>query len=152
MFSAEGLSFWWVWLMYIAAGLVTLGLLYYPMRRASHWLHLLLLTPIAALMFAPVTVQPESEYWAPAVLVMIFEAEKQGPEGLIRSLVPLIITFSGFLLIGIAALLTPKSRTRAKKSNVQSKKAKQKKEPQLESGAHSDKQEKHDIVDDLTLD
>lgn len=146
MFSEQGLSFWWVWLMYIGVGLMVLGLLYYPMRQRSHWLHLILLTPIAALMFAPLTVQPESEYWGPAVLIMLFEAEKGGAEALIRGLIPLILTFLVFLCLGIALLLQPKIFKQ--KSTGDKPEPSDKTEPDI----NAKQSNKHSIVDELTLD
>ncbi|PIP80363.1 MAG: hypothetical protein COW84_05620 [Gammaproteobacteria bacterium CG22_combo_CG10-13_8_21_14_all_40_8] len=136
MFTGDGWSFWIVWTIYTSVGLIVLAMLRYPMRRANRWLQLLLLIPVATLMFTPLTIQPESEYWAPAALVMIFEIEEQGMTGMVRGLIPLILTYLGLMLIGISILFT------------KSKKSKQNKE--MDSSQRVTK--KQTTLDDLSLD
>ncbi len=110
MFTEQGWSYWLVWSIYVAVGLSLLAMLYYPVRKFNRWVLLFLFTPIAALMFTPITIQPDSKYWAPAALVMIFEIEKAGIEGFVRGLIPLILSYFGLLLLGIGWLLKPKKK------------------------------------------
>ncbi len=120
MFVGEGWPMWQVWLLYFLVGGILLGLLYFPMRKLSHWFHLFLLAPVAAMMFAPLTIAPESIHWAPALLVMIFEMEKDGASSFVRGLYPIVLIWLAILALGSAWLIKSKS---SKKSVVENETA-----------------------------
>ncbi|HFB66478.1 MAG TPA: hypothetical protein ENJ60_13150 [Aeromonadales bacterium] len=114
MFSGAGWPMWQVWLLYIAVGLFSIGLIYYPLRKLSHWFLLFLLTLIAAIMFAPLPIESGSSNWAPAALVTIFEMEQKVPSALLHGLIPVLIMWVAFFAIGSAFLIKIKPRTRSK--------------------------------------
>jgi len=109
VFSEVGWSAWLVWLLYAGLGVIFLGMLYYPLRRWPQWLLLLLLSPIAAILYTPLSIKPADDHWAPALLIMIVELEADGREALARGLYPMFLVWSGLLLIG-AALLRRKQK------------------------------------------
>lgn len=113
MFSGAGWPMWQVWLVYIAAGLFTIGLIYYPMRNLSRWFLLFLLSLIAAVMFAPLPIESGSSNWAPAALVTIFEMEQKVPSALLHGLIPIFIMWAAFLTLGSAYLIKVKPRARS---------------------------------------
>ncbi len=108
MFTGAGWPMWQVWLLYLLLGAITLALLYYPMRKFSHWLHLILLSPVAAMMFTPLSIEPESPHWAPSLLVMIFEMEKGGVESFGRGFYPILLLWLALLALGSAWLIKKK--------------------------------------------
>jgi hypothetical protein len=110
MFAGEGWPMWQVWLLYLFVGSVVLTMLYYPMRKLSKWANLFLLAPVAAMMFAPLTIEAGSSHWAPALLVMIFEFEKDGSEGLFRGLFPIVLVWLAILALGSAWMIKKKQR------------------------------------------
>ena len=118
MFAGEGWPMWQVWLLYFFVGGVILGMLYYPMRKLSKWAHLFLLAPVAAMMFAPLTIEAGSVHWAPALLVMIFEFEKDGVEGLFRGLYPIVLVWLAILALGSAWMIKKNQRQQQKQNET----------------------------------
>ncbi len=110
MFVGEGWPMWQVWLLYFLVGGLILGMLYFPMRKLSKWLHLFLLAPVAAMMFSPLTIEAGSSHWAPALLVMIFEIEKDGTAAMTRGLYPIVLVWLAILAFGSAWMIKRKQR------------------------------------------
>ena len=108
MFTGEGWPIWQVWLLYIFIGCIILALLYYPMRKFSHWLHLGLLSLVAAIMFTPLSIEIKSQEWAPALLVMFFDMEKHGGGSFTRAFFPIILFWLALLALGSAWLIKSK--------------------------------------------
>lgn len=120
MFSGDGWPLWLVWILYIVSGTGVLGMLWWPMRKATRWLSLPVLALLAGLIYTPVPIETGSAHWAPATLVFIFELEKYGTAMIMRTLGPILLTSLGFLLLALA-LPWPSSRSKrtAKSSHNQ---------------------------------
>lgn len=116
MFSGDGWPLWFVWLLYIVTGSALLTLLWWPVRRAPQWVKVPLFSILAGLIFTPVPIEPNSVYWAPATLVLIFEMEKYGTAMLMRTLGPILVTTVGFLFLALALVW----RTAGKKQPTKS--------------------------------
>ncbi len=121
MFSGAGWPMWQVWLLYIAVGLFSLGLIYYPLRKLSSWFLLFLLSLIAAIMFAPLPIESGSSNWAPAALVMIFEMEKKTPSAILHGLMPILVLWAAFLALGSAFIIKFKPEISKKHPQLKSK-------------------------------
>jgi len=116
MFVGEGWPMWQVWLLYFFVGSLILGMLFYPIRKLSKWWQLFLLAPVAAMMFSPLTIEAGSSHWAPALLVMIFELEKDGTGSLYRGLYPLVLVWLAILALGSAWMIKKKQLQQQKQA------------------------------------
>ncbi len=111
MFSGEGWPSTIVWALYIGLGLIFLALLWWPLRHRPRWLQCLLLSVASGIVFTPLPIEPGSPHWAPAALVMIFDLEDKGVDGLWRGFWPMLMATFGFLLISLSLYARPEDQS-----------------------------------------
>jgi len=113
MFTGSGWPMWQVWSLYLFMGIISLSLIYYPLRNLSKWFLLIVISTIAALMFAPLPIGDGSQFWAPAALIVVIDFKQQHQIGLIHALFPILTLWVALMALG-ATWLLKKNKTSSK--------------------------------------